>query len=180
MALASLTDPSALPPWPRTSLIGRAAEREAARAMLSEDNVPLLTLTGPGGVGKTRLALEIGHDLAESFADGVLFVDLSPIRDPTLVLPAIAQSVGVRYVGKRNLMERVGAALKSRQVLLLLDNCEQVLDAATEVGALLSSCPALQVLATSRAALRIQGEQLLPVPPLALSPAVATLSPADT
>ena len=155
-------------PVVRTSLVGRVAERAAARTFLLDEAVPLLTLTGPGGVGKTRLALAIAHDLADSFVDGAVFVDLTPIRDPTLVLPAVARAVGVRDTAERPLAESLAATLRPQQLLLVLDNCEQVLDAMPAITELLAACPALQVLATSRAPLRLRGEQVLPVPPLAL------------
>jgi non-specific serine/threonine protein kinase len=155
-------------PLPRTPLVGRVHEIATVRAMLLDEAVPLLTLTGPGGVGKTRLALAIARDVAYAFVDGTVFVDLAPVRDPALVLPAIAQVLGLREAGERTLAETLATVLKPRQLLLVLDNCEQVLDAAPLLAALLAACPALQMLATSRAPLRLQGEQLLPVPPLAL------------
>src|SRR5262249_50692255 len=148
-ASADFSDPSALP-IPRTPLVGRGRELAAARALLLDEAVPLLTLTGPGGVGKTRLAVAIAHGVAESFPDGAAFVALSPLRDPALVLPAIAQALGVSDGGERPLAA-VAAILKPRQVLLVLDNLEQVIHAAPDVAALLSACSALQVLSTSRA-----------------------------
>jgi predicted ATPase len=155
-------------PIPRTRLIGRVSERAIARSLLLDEAVPLLTLTGLGGVGKTRLALAIAKDMAPSFVDGLVFVDLAPIRDATLVLTALADAIGIRDPGDRLLRDVLREALHPRQTLLVLDNCEQVLAAAPDLAALLSRCPALQVLATSRVRLNIQGEHELAVPPLAL------------
>ena len=155
-------------PTPRTSFVGRTADVATARALLLDEAVPLLTLTGTGGVGKTRLALAIAHSVAAAFPDGVVFVDLAPLRDPDLILTTIAQALSVRQVADRSLLEGLSAFLRSRRLLLILDNVEHLLPGTVQVIPLLESCPSLQILATSRAPLRIRGEQLQPVAPLAL------------
>ncbi|MDF3042969.1 MAG: hypothetical protein K0Q71_5675 [Thermomicrobiales bacterium] len=156
-------------PIPRTRLIGREDERALARALLLEDAVPLLTLTGPGGVGKTRLVLAITDAVAAHFADGVVWVDLAPLTDPALVPAGVAAALGLRPASATPISDVLIGALRPRQTLLLLDNCEHLVDAAADlVGSLLARCPALQVLATSRAPLHLHAEQLLPVDPLPL------------
>lgn len=158
-------------PAPRTSLIGREEEIATARVLLPDEAAPLLTLAGPGGVGKTRLALALAQDVAASFADGVIFVDLTPVRSPDLVLPAIAQALSIRDDGMRPIAESLATALRPRQALLLLDNCEQVVEVAPLIADLLVTCPALQVVTTSRVPLQLRGEHPLPVSPLSLPPA---------
>jgi non-specific serine/threonine protein kinase len=160
------------PPQPRTRLIGRETERAVARDLLLDDAVPLLTLTGPGGVGKTRLALAIAHDVAEQFSDGVAWVDLAPLADPGLVPPAIARALDVVPTADVPIEDELVRYLHTRQTLLLLDNCEHLVAPIAElVAMLLAECPALQVLATSRVPLSVHGEQRLPVEPLPLPPA---------
>ena len=153
-------------PMPLTRLIGREAEFGALRTALQDDEVRLLTLTGPGGVGKTRLAIAVAHGLHETFPDGVVFVALAPIRDPGLVGSAIAQAVGLRALGSRSVWELLVTHLLPRRVLLVLDNLEQVLDSVPLIADLLGTCPHLTVLATSRAILRLSGEHGFQVPPL--------------
>ena len=157
-------------PLHRTRFIGRDHERLAARTLLLEKGVPLLTVIGPGGVGKTRLALRVVEDVQHAFADGVIFVDISSIREPALVLSAIAAALGMIETGERLVADILLDALHQQQILLVLDNCEQVLGIAPAIATLLSGCPALQILATSRARLNIQVEQELVIPPLATEP----------
>ena len=163
--------PGALPAV-RTRLLGREAELARARALLLDDAVPLLTLTGPGGIGKTRLALAIAADVGSRFADGVAFVDLAALSDPALVTAAAARAVGVSVDTAIVPQEQLATALRPRQLLLLLDNCEHLLEpVAALAGRLLGGCPALQIVATSRAPLRLRGEHVFSVPPLAIADA---------
>jgi predicted ATPase/DNA-binding CsgD family transcriptional regulator len=162
--------PNVVPlPVPRTRLIGRETERETARALLLDEAGPLLTLTGPGGSGKTRLALAIAGDVAEGFADGVLWVDLAPLADPSLVPATVVQALGLVPAAGLPIEEQLMRELRPRQALLLLDNCEHLIDAVSDLTAdILTACPAVQVLATSRAPLHVRGEQEFPVEPFPL------------
>ena len=156
----------------RTRLIGREAERASARTLLLDEAVPLLTLTGPGGVGKTRLAVAAAQDVAAHFADGVAWVDLAVLNEAALIPSAVASALNVTPAPEESPDDALVRQLQARHVLLLLDNCEHLLAAAADfVASLLLSCPRVQVLATSRAPLRLRAEQVLPVEPLAIPPA---------
>ena len=160
-----------------TSLVGREVEGRATREQLLNPRTRLLTLTGPPGIGKTRLALDVASEVGENFQDGVYFVDLSPIIDPDLVLEAVGRVLGLKEESGRPMEKAILDHVRDRRTLLVLDNFEQVLDAAPIVVRLLEGCPWLKVLATSREALHVRGEKHLPVPPLAL-PDLSDLPPA--
>src|SRR5688572_17416404 len=155
-----------LPRLPRqlTSFIGRVREVERVKALLEE--AALLTLTGPGGVGKTRLALQVAGEVAGEYEHGVRWVPLAPVTAPEQVVPAIAEALGIGEVRNQTLLQAIGEALSDREILLLLDNFEHVLEAALDVVYLLASAPRLKVLVTSRTALHLYGEHEFPVPPL--------------
>lgn len=153
-------------PLQPTPLIGRESELHELATWLEGDRVRALTLTGPGGTGKTRLALQAAANSVEAFSGGAFFVNLSQVRETAAVLPAIAQSLGAREEPGRSLAQVIGVCIAGRKTLVLLDNLEQVIEAAPDIAALLAATPSLHVLATSRIPLRIRGEQEFPVRPL--------------
>jgi predicted ATPase len=155
-------------PVERSPIVGRERELAAVRQLLLRPEVGLLTLTGPGGTGKTRLSVQVATELLYDFADGVFFVPLAAITEPELVLPAVAHSLGLKASDRRPVVESLADHLRTKRLLLLLDNFEHLLPAAAQVAALLPACPGLKVLVTSRSVLRIYGEQVFPVPPLEL------------
>jgi predicted ATPase/DNA-binding XRE family transcriptional regulator len=177
-ATATVDDPfvDARPPTPLDALIGREHEVAEIAALLRRDDARLVTLTGPGGVGKTRVALAAAAAIRRDFTHGAAFVDLAPIRDPELVLPTVADRLGVRELGGHRLDERLRDHLAARRCLLLLDNLEHVAEAAPSLVELLSGTPGLTILATSRVPLRVSGEHIYRVLPLSLPERVAAVS----
>lgn len=159
-------------PTPPTALIGREHETAQALALLRRDTVRLITLTGPSGVGKTRLALQVAYDIASDFRDGAVFVDLSSVREVSLVPGALAQALHLRERANEPLDQQIRAHLRDKHMLILLDNFEQVVDSAILVADMLAWCPRVSFLVTSRAPLRLRGEQTLQIAPLSLEDAI--------
>ncbi|HET6313322.1 MAG TPA: tetratricopeptide repeat protein, partial [Chloroflexia bacterium] len=155
-------------PLPPTPLIGREQETAAALELLRGEHVRLVTLLGPGGAGKTRLALEVARLLLPELDQGVFYVELAAITDPSLVLPSIAQALGLREAAGEPVLGALHEHLRDRRVLLVLDNFEQVAQAAPQVAELLDAGPSVRVLVTSRQVLGVEAERLLEVPPLRL------------
>ena len=174
-ALERVTQPTAsrppLPfhvPEPPGALVGREAELATAGALLTRADVRLLTLTGAGGSGKTRLAMRLAAETQSHFADGVRFVDLSAVADAALVFPAIASALGIREAEGRSAYESISTHVGGARMLLVLDNLEQVAGAAPDIARLVAACPQLAILATSRVRLRVRGEHEFFVAPLAV------------
>jgi non-specific serine/threonine protein kinase len=155
-------------PTPLTSLVGRDRELNLAHTLLNRPNVRLLTITGPGGIGKTRLALQLAANVVGDYDDGLLFVELASVREPDLVALTIAQTIGVSESGFRTALDAIAKELRDAHALLVLDNFEHLLDATAVISALLRSCPHLNIIVTSRVLLRLAGEHTIPLPPLAL------------
>lgn len=155
-------------PTPPTSFVGREEEIEAIIDQLENQGTRLLTLVGPGGIGKTRIAIEVAHRLDQRFADRAIFIDLSPIRKPEAVIMTIADALGIPDQGGMSIKDVLVVALNGRSLLIILDNLEQVIDAATDIAWLLSQCPDLTIIATSRVLLRIAAEHVIPIEPMIL------------
>src|SRR6266498_3573152 len=168
--------PHNLPAQP-TALIGREKEVASVCSLLRRADARLVTLTGPGGTGKTRLGLQVAAELLDDFKDGVWFVNLAPIGDPNLVAATAAQTLGINESAGRSLLDQLKDYLREKQLLLLLDNFEQVAEAAPLVSELLTVALGLKALVTSRMPLHLSGEREYAVPPLGLPPHPPTPSP---
>ncbi|HUG16854.1 MAG TPA: AAA family ATPase, partial [Thermomicrobiales bacterium] len=169
-------EPASPLPRPRTSFIGREREVAEAGCLLASDDVALLTLTGPGGVGKTRLALQAAASAAGAFPDGVAFASLASVADPRLVLREIAQALGIQDAGNQPIAGALVGWLRGRAMLLVLDNLEHVIEVAPEIAGLLDACPRLTILAASRVPLRVSAEHEFQVASLTLPERVDSAS----
>ncbi|MEZ4532293.1 MAG: LuxR C-terminal-related transcriptional regulator [Thermomicrobiales bacterium] len=168
--LELLPGPYGGPSRPRGMLYGRDRDLAELISLLTDPAERLITVTGPGGVGKTRLALEAAHRAEGIFVDGLVIVSLAPVRDPELVVPTIGQAIGLHRSDTAPMLMRIIGALHEQRVLLLLDNFEHVAEAGLDIARLLHACPRVTILATSRIPLHLQDERLFPVAPLAVEP----------
>jgi predicted ATPase len=173
LLLADVTAPAAAAlPMAPNALVGREGELDELRKLLAQRDARLIVLTGAGGSGKTRLAVEAARRAASSFANGARLVELAPLREPTLVVPTIAHALGVAEDPDQEPLETLAAALAAQELLLLVDNAEHVREAAPSFARLVSAAPRLTLLVTSRAVLHVSGEHVFPVAPLAEKDAV--------
>ncbi len=156
-----------------TSLVGREQEVTEISALLTQPDIRLVTLVGPGGIGKTRLSLAVANQMRPIFVGGICFVGLEALNDPQLVVPTIARELGLKESGTRPSLEQVQGFVGDQPFLLVLDNFEQIVDAAPQLEELLAGCPYLKILVTSRAVLHLSAEQVVPVAPLSL-PSLST------
>ncbi len=170
--------PHNLPIQP-TALLGRERELDDPQRILLRAGTRHVTLTGPGGTGKTRLGLQVAAELGSSFSDGVFLIELAPVTDPSLVPSTIAQVLGVRDMGNRPVLESLKEYLRRKSILLVLDNFEQILPAGSMVADLLATSPGLKVLVTSREPRYLRGERVYAVPPLPLPDGRHVSSPED-
>jgi predicted ATPase len=174
MSSSSTTAADRFLPAPLTAFVGRERELAGLRALLARRDVRLLTVTGPGGVGKTRLTIEAAREIADGFAAGARFVPLAPLGSPDLVLPTIARTLGIGESRPGEILRDLTEQLASTELLLVLDNVEHLLAAGPDLALLLAFCPALTLLVTSRAALRVSGEHEFAAPPLPLPVEIGT------
>lgn len=157
-------------PHPLAPLVGRGTEAGTLRTLLAQEAVRLVTVTGPGGIGKTRLAIDVAAAMTSAFADGIVYLDLTPQTDASMLMPTIAGAFGVYDTARPRRFQALIDALDDKRLLLVLDNCDRVLGAAPDVATLLTSCPRLSILATSHEAFRLRGERDFPLSPLPLPP----------
>jgi predicted ATPase/DNA-binding CsgD family transcriptional regulator len=166
MTLAGLANPVASLPVPLTTFVGRSRELAELGSLIAQPDVRLVTVTGPGGVGKTRLAVELADATSSQFRDGVVYVALAPVGRAELLIPTVASAFGIESPGTDYDIDRLSRLIGDRQVLLLLDNFEHLIAAAGQIPRLLTKCPGLTILVTSRALLRVSGERQYPIAPL--------------